>query len=179
MEAISENIIISEEYDIVDIHGNKLGYSKNNMEHLTENEYQIGASLWIVNPHGKLLIQRRAPTKRIGANLWSITGGKVKTGENSVDACLREAFEEIGLVLTRSDIVFLYRSLGKNMLFDDFITNYNSKFGRFTLKSSEVSEIKWVSFEEIIRMHSGGEFLYNDISDISIVKEYVNNLMNS
>lgn len=177
MNAISNNDIFREQYDIVDIHGNRLGYCKDSMEMLAKNEYHIGASLWIVNSFGKLLIQKRSPTKKEGPNLWSITGGKVKAGESSVDACLREAFEEVGLILTRSDIAFLYRSIGTNMIFDDFITNYRKDFGSFTLRSSEVSELKWVTLDEIIEMHSAGKFMYNDISDIYKVKDYIDMIL--
>ena len=171
---------MAEYWDVYDINGHKLGYKKNSEEEFLNGEYHIGASLWIANSKGNLLIQKRTALKKTGQSLWSITGGKVQSGENSATACIREAWEEIGLELSERDICFLYRSIGQNMLFDDYIIIVDFSIDKAMLQSTEVSELKWASMEEIIYLYVKKEFMYNDISDLLKVQEYLNShLVNS
>ena len=163
-----------EYWDVYDINGNKLGYAKRADEEFFMGEYRLGASLWIADSSGKLLIQKRAPSKKTGPNLWSITGGKVQSGESSTEACLREVREEIGLALSENSIQFLYRSIGSGMLFDDYIAIIDFPASQATLSSSEVSAIKWTTLDDIQYLYAEGEFLYNNISDLSKVNDYLN-----
>lgn len=165
---------MAEYWDVYDINGNKLGYKKCADEEFLDGEYHIGASLWIANSEGNLLIQKRTASKKTGQNLWSITGGKVQSGESSAAACIRETREEIGLSLSEHDISFLYRSVGRNMLFDDFIVIVDFSIDKAMLQPAEVSELKWASIDEIVYLYAKKEFMYNDISDLSKVQEYLN-----
>lgn len=166
---------MEESWDVCNINGEKLGYTKRAGEEFRSGEYHIGASLWIANPSGDLLIQKRSASKKTGPNLWSITGGKVQAGESSAAACLREAREEIGLALCERDICFLYRSIGPNMLFDDYITISDFSIEQAVLRLSEVSRLKWADIDEILHLYHKKEFLYNNISDLSKIKEYLDN----
>lgn len=160
-------------WDVYDINGMKLGYTKQSNENFHEGEYHIGASLWIANPQGGLLIQKRASSKKVCPNLWSITGGKVRAGESSITACLREVEEEIGLKLCEHDISFLYRSIGANMLFDDYIAIIDFQIDKAVLNLSEVSEIKWASLDEIRHLYSINKFMYNKSSDFVKVQTFL------
>lgn len=168
-----EIINLDEYWDVYDINGAKLGYTKRLDEKFHEGEYHIGASLWIANSQGSLLIQKRASSKKVCPNLWSITGGKVWAGESSITACLREVKEEIGLSLCERDISFLYRSVGTNMLFDDYIAIVDFQIDKAALNLSEVSEIKWASLDEIMYLYSCNKFMYNKSSDFLTVQTYL------
>lgn len=165
---------MAEYWDVYDINGHNLGYKKRSDEEFLNGEYHIGASLWIANSEGNLLIQKRSALKKTGQNLWSITGGKVQSGESSATACIRETREEIGLVLNEHDISFLYRSVGQNMLYDDYIIIVDVSIDKAILQPAEVSELKWASMDEIIYLYGKKEFMYNDISDLLKVQEYLN-----
>lgn len=164
---------LEEYWDVYNIDGAKLGYTKRSDEKFHEGEYYIGASLWIVNPQDGLLIQKRASSKKVCPNFWSITGGKVRAGESSITACLREVEEEIGLSLCEHDISFLYRSVGTNMLFDDYIAIGDFQIDKAALNLSEVSEIKWASLGEIMYLYSSNKFMYNNSSDFLTVQTYL------
>lgn len=168
-----EIIDLEEYWDVYDSDGVKLGYTKRSDEKFYEGEYHIGASLWIANPQGGLLIQKRASSKKVCPNFWSITGGKARAGESSITACLREVEEEIGLRLCEQDISFLYRSVGANMLFDDYIAIVDIQIDKAVLSLSEVSEIKWASLDEIIHLYSINKFMYNNSSDFLTVETYL------
>jgi isopentenyl-diphosphate delta-isomerase len=162
-----------ERWDVLDINGKKQGYTKCKGEVFLPGEYHKGASLWIANEKGELLIQKRAASKSIGSNLWSITGGRVQAGESSAMACLREVREEIGLVLSEETISFLYRSVGPNILFDDYVCIVDFPIENAILRPSEVSEVKWAVIDEIKALYDAKEFMYNDISDISKVSDFL------
>jgi len=54
----------------------------------------VAGLLWVGNDH--LLVQRRAATKRHGANMLEFPGGKVELGEHPHAALSRELIEELG-----------------------------------------------------------------------------------
>lgn len=162
-----------EYWDVCDINGTKLGYTKCANEQFYEGEYHFGASLWITNSNDQLLIQKRAISKNVCPNIWSITGGKVQAGESSVEACIREVWEEIGLELCEPDIHFLYRSIGSDILYDDFITISDFQIDKANLELSEVSEIKWTNLDEIEYLYITKKFMYNNIEDIIKVKYFL------
>lgn len=162
-----------EYWDVCDARGTRLGYTKRSDEAFRPGEYHVGASVWIVNSGGKLLIQRRAACKRTGADLWSITGGKVRAGESSREACVREVKEELGFALEEQQIRFLYRSTGSDMLFDDYIAVGDFPLEEARLEASEVSEVRWADLDEILTLWRNREFMYNNIADLDAVRDYL------
>ena len=107
---------------------------------------------------------------------WSVYlkyTGKVQAGESSTTACLREVREEIGLILCEHDISFLYRSIGADMLFDDYIVILDFQINEVILNLSEVSKIKWASLDEIMHLYIINKFMYNNILELSKVKDYL------
>jgi 8-oxo-dGTP pyrophosphatase MutT (NUDIX family) len=91
MSAGKENI------DIYDRYGRKTGKTKDRSLGLADDEYFLGAHAWIVNSKNEFLIQKRAAAKEIMPNMWCIHGGAVRVGETSIDTCVREIYEELGI----------------------------------------------------------------------------------
>ncbi len=164
-----------EYWDVCDRTGRKLGYTKRSDEEFLDGEYHLSASVWIADSRGRLLIQKRSVSKRNGASLWSITGGKVRAGECSIEACVREVKEELGFALDEQDIRFLYRSIGSDILFDDYIIIRDLPIEKAHLEVSEVSEIRWADLDEIRTLCHNGKFMYNNISDLVVVRNYLDN----
>jgi len=67
-------------YDVYDGQGNWTGKVKSRGDATNEGEYHLVAVLWLVNPQGELLIQKRAPDMRFQPNKWAFTGGAVLAG---------------------------------------------------------------------------------------------------
>lgn len=162
-----------EAWDVYDRNGDLTGRVKMRGNAFTEGEYHLGASLWIVNPDGALLIQKRAPQKRFGPGKWSITGGAVRAGETSVKGCLREVEEELGLKVRAEEIELLARSFGKHIIFDDYVAVRDFPLSALTLQTEEVSAAKWARISEIRSLYGAGEFLFDDMSEMDKLIAYM------
>lgn len=57
---------------------------------------------WISDPHHRVLITRRHQDKRYGG-YWELPGGKLKPSEDPQTALVREIYEELGIVVEKSE----------------------------------------------------------------------------
>lgn len=124
--------------------------------------------LWIINDEGEILLQRRCGDKKLYPNTWDVSvGGHVSTKENSVDALFRETKEELGVDLDLENVEYFgtvherlrYEDVDSNELVDVFIARQNIKKEDITLQKEEVSDVCWVSIEEIFRLMDSDQLL--------------------
>jgi 8-oxo-dGTP pyrophosphatase MutT (NUDIX family) len=162
-----------EKWDVYDAAGKPTGRVKTRADEFAPGEYHLGASLWLVNSRGEVLIQKRAKTKFIGPGKWSITGGAVRAGETSRAGCVREVAEEIGLEVRPEEIALLSRSFGKEIIFDDYILVLDVPLDGLTLQTEEVDEVRWAPMEEVFRLFEAGEFLMDSRADIEKVCAHI------
>ena len=160
-------------WDIYDSQGNLTRRVKPRMAVYEKGEYHLACSLWLINPDGKALIQKRSFSKEINPGMWNITGGAASAGESSKEACLREVAEEIGLKLYPQDITLLSRTFGNDCIFDDYITVYDFDISNAVLQPEEVAELKWVTLDEIKQLYDEGEFMFTDISELDKVADFI------
>ena len=107
-------------------------------------EYSQGSHVWIMNSKGELLIQKRSKEKRLYPNLWSITSGGTDFEELTLDTAYREVKEELGIELE------LMMSYKRNHDFVDvYLARKDIKLEEITMQKEEVTEVKWVSKEEL------------------------------
>lgn len=67
--------------------------------------------LFIETPEGKLVVQQRSKNKTRGPLKFdAAVGGHVSSGETYEDALIRETSEEIGLTITKNELVYLGRT---------------------------------------------------------------------
>jgi isopentenyl-diphosphate Delta-isomerase len=105
-------------------------------------------SIFIFNPEGNLLLQRRNPEKYHCGNLWSNTCcSHPRPGEQLQEAAHRRLREEMGfdcnLFYLRS---FHYIARFENGLIENELDHifYGTYDGEITINSKEVSEHKWI-----------------------------------
>lgn len=99
--------------------------------------------------------------------------------KTSIQGCVREAEEEIGIQVRADALVLLRRTFWRNNIFDDYALIYDFPIEKAVINPEEVSEIKWASADEIKRLFCQGHFMANDISDIENVTQYINVYLNS
>jgi isopentenyl-diphosphate delta-isomerase len=111
-------------------------------------------SVFIFNPQGELLIQRRALCKYHSAGLWAnTTCGHPRPGETNADAAKRRLWEELGIrcALMHVNEVCYTLKLENGLHENEYTHIFHGKFnGTFTPDPDEVMETKWVKITNLI-----------------------------
>lgn len=114
--------------------------------------------LWIYNSKGEILLQHRCKEKKLYPNKWDISvAGAVDSGENPLQAAVREAKEEIGLVIPNNFLKeeftfienYIFDGMKINELCHVFLLEYNGSLKSLKLQKEEVDEVKFFSKSEL------------------------------
>ena len=161
-----------EQWDVYDALGVRTGITKTRDDVWEQNEYHLGVSLWLVNKRAQVLIQKRAAAKRLFPNVWCNVCGSVMAGETSKAACVREAREEIGIIVDEFDLTFIGRTMNGNNLHDDYAIRNDFTINQFVIALDEVSEVRWASFDDISELFHHKLFLMKDLADLDNLKMF-------
>lgn len=142
--------------DIVDENNNLIG--KVVEKDIVHNEglWHREVAIWVINEEGRILLQKRAATKKLGANKWAICAGHVDTGEDVKTAAERELFEEIGLKCDDLEFLFISKvidtregSFKNNMFMYMYFLKTNTKLEDYIIQYEELSELKYIDIKEL------------------------------
>ena len=102
----------------------------------------------VISKEGKILISSR-PTGKDFQGFFEFPGGKVESGEYLVEALQREMFEELGIKLKSSKVLFLneYKVHQKKKMLSLNFFFCNSWLGK--IKNNEGQCLKWVSLSNL------------------------------
>lgn len=162
---------MTEQWDIVDKHGNRTGKTMIKGTTMKKDEYHLSVSVWIQNDDGKYLISQRAPVKQLAPNMWETVGGAAISGENSLSAALRETKEELGITLyPQNGRVFKFytypHSNGDGAAYIEvWLFRQNIDIDTVVLQKEETCAVKWASKEQIKRMIDQNIFIQFDYID--------------
>lgn len=159
-----------EEYiDIVDDNGNPTGERKlKSLSHKNGDRHKT-VHVWIMNPKGELLVQRRAPTKENHPNMWDIScAGHISAGELSLHAAVREIKEELNLAVEERELKYLFTINSPRVVLnggsyidhefqDVYLLMLKDDASKFRLQDEEVAETKWISWQELQKTIQGGD----------------------
>ena len=138
--------------EVVDDNNNFIGKQEDRRIVHKEGLYHREVSVWIMNLKGELLLQKRASTKKQHPNEWATTAGHIDIGENPLQAAVREIYEEIGLKLKENNLEFLFlekiNASNNNHFKYIYYTKTDKKISEFVIQEEELSELKYISFEE-------------------------------
>ena len=95
---------------------------------LSEDEFHLWITVWIKNPEtGRYLISQRSADKETDPLKWETVAGHSVSGENSLDAALREVSEEVGItlqpqkaVIRSTKVAFTYDAKRHNWITDAY-----------------------------------------------------------
>ena len=156
-----------EYWDIYDRDGNKLGYVKEKGMQLSPEEYQLAMEVWIIDNQGRILVQQRSNQCELLPNIWCMTTGRMKAGEDSRQGCLREIAEELGIVVNDKDVQFIDRLIYRNMIWDIYMVRKDVDISELQLQRDEVAQVKWITPDEFRGMIEREEtFVYPGIQTI-------------
>ncbi len=149
----------TEYIDVLDEKGAPAGIKKTRAEiHRDRLRHRV-VHVWLLNPDGELLIQRRSPIKSTYPDMWDISAaGHIDAGETPEEAVMREVKEELGIVLGEGDAQYLFTvDEGKTSLHGgginrEFQNVYLARVlgkEKVVLQEDEVAEIRWVPWREL------------------------------
>lgn len=127
----------------------------------------------------EVLLQQRASDKRTWPNRFDISAaGHIDLGEKPLDAAIRETVEEIGLNIGGDELKLFcvhrtYLKAENGAIENEFQWLYSLELtseADFTLQSTEVESLKWVSLAQFKAENMGeqyvphGELYYNTVA---------------
>lgn len=144
--------------DIYDENNNPIGEIKEKTQAHEDGNFHRTAHVWIINDKNELLLQKRSSTKKSHPNCWDISGaGHIRAGENVINGAIRELKEELGVETEEKDLQYIATIKStknpKNMEFQYvYLLKCNKKIEEYIFEDNEVSEVKYVHFEELEKM---------------------------
>lgn len=143
--------------DIVDEEGNFTGEVMDKDEAHDKNLLHNEVAVLIINDKGETLLQKRSANKRFDPNKWALCAGHVDHKEELMDAAIRETEEELGLKLSKDDLIpFLDKEITREKT-NSHITYFyyikcNLEQNQFVIQEDELSEVKWFLIDDVIKM---------------------------
>lgn len=150
-----------EKHELVNINGNKTGKILTHIEARDTNNIPKGyyipvVGVVIINDRDEILLQKRSRFKRANPSKWGICGGKVDLEETTLDAGVRETFEEIGILLNKDELKFLSIATNETIHFTVYYVRKNVKVSECKLQEEELEEVKYFRIEELQSLDNEG-----------------------
>ena len=162
---------MSELWDVYTIDRKRTGKTciRGEKSALSDDEFHLWVMVWIKNPAtGKYLISQRAAYKRTDPLKWETVAGHSILGETSLDAALREVYEEVGIELKAEDakvlatkITATFDGQRHNWIRDSFYFETTAEPDLNKATTNEVIQTKWLTFDEIKEMYERGDCCLN------------------
>ena len=163
-------------WDLLDENGNKTGKTIEREDVIPEGFYHLGSDVWIINSKNKILIQKRSPKKKRAPNVWAMTGGSVIKGETSLQTIERETLEELGVKLNMENIKLIKRFRAGAVWIDTYLIKQDINLDNIVMQEDEVSDVKWVTYEEIEELVNEEQFMKNRWEFVKdLIKKNINN----
>lgn len=115
----------------------------------------------IVNEEGKMLLEKRAPTKKQSPNKWALCAGHIESGDIPENAIVREMKEEIGVDISINDLEFI-KIAKRNVKFNDKLYNRafqytyfwrtDKKENEFIVQQEELTEVKFFEIGNVKKL---------------------------
>lgn len=121
-----------------------------------------GTNIYVLNPQGQVLCHQRSFDKERHPGVWvTHFGGHVTEGESFKINALKELEEETGIHIGALQLIPWRTSRKDNerFWFRDFLTVYDGPAEALQIQESEIEQVRWFSFEEIIDSFNGEAYI--------------------
>ena len=166
---------MSELWDAYTIDRKKNGKicARGEQENLLKDEFHLWVMVWIKNPKtGKYLVSQRSADKDTDPLKWETVAGHSIAGDTSLDAALREVFEEVGITLERekatvlaTKVALTYDGFRHNWIRDSYYFETTEEPDLQRATTNEVIQTRWLTVAEIRKMYDHGDCCLN-VKDI-------------
>ena len=162
---------MSELWDVYTIDRKKNGKicARGEQENLLKDEFHLWVMVWIKNPKtGKYLVSQRSADKDTDPLKWETVAGHSIAGDTSLDAALREVFEEVGITLERekatvlaTKVALTYDGFRHNWIRDSYYFETTEEPDLQRATTNEVIQTRWLTVAEIRKMYDHGDCCLN------------------
>ena len=138
--------------DILTPEGKSTGKTALKSEAHKNGWFHATVHIWLFTKDEKILLQKRALTKKVFPGLWDISvAGHIAAGESILSAAKREVFEEIGLILNANELIKIgtriHQVTHANGIQDNehhhvFIAELKVPVQKLIIQKEEVADIK-------------------------------------
>lgn len=143
--------------DVVDENNNLTGEVEDKEIIHKKGLWHREVAIWIMNNEGKILLQKRAKTKKQNPNKWGLTAGHIDAGESIEDGMHREILEELGVDIKDFSKIRVTIEEEKhsnsnsinNYFAYVFFAKVNYNIRDYTIQEEELSELKYITIEEL------------------------------
>ncbi len=124
---------------------------------IRQGEYSMSVHLYIYNQNGDFLLQKRSKNKKSLPGIWSVTCGAVSSGEDSLQAGIREAKEEVGIDLSPEMLRFVARIKRRRSFIDIYFVKADFTLDGCVLQKEEVEEVRLCRGKELLGIIGSSE----------------------
>lgn len=125
---------------------------------LSEGDFVEVIHLWVKDPQGRHLLQKRSANKALFPLAWdAAAAGAVGVDESPAQAAVREIHEELGIRAQEQEITLLF-TVEYERGFDDYFLLTIPEDTPLTLDEEEVAEAGWFETEEVLALMEDGLF---------------------
>lgn len=119
-----------------------------------DGDWHRTVHVWIHNSKGEVLIQKRSSKKETYPDLWDVScAGHVSAGDNSRNAAVREAQEELGLSLSPLELHKLctvrqsyhHEDIHDNEVVDVYVVLRDVAIANLVLQEEEVANVRYIN----------------------------------
>ena len=117
--------------------------------------------IWIINNNDKVLVQKRAATKKNNPNKYDMpSAGHVLAWEKIIDGAIRETREELGVETKIEDYKFICEYIADKVfeIAQVFLLKLDLETDEFKLQKEEVAEVKWLTYDEFKELFYSEDF---------------------
>ena len=138
-------------FDLYTVDGQRLGKTVEKAALYESGAYWMGVHMYLYDSKGRFLLQKRSEHKSVLPGIWDTHMGHVAAGETGREAALRELKEELGVEFEPESLVQITRVVWEELhsLLDLFFVRADLDESTLTLQAEEVTDVKWVSKEEM------------------------------
>ena len=155
---------MEEIFDVYTREGKYLGTKPKSFCH-SENPgvYHKPVWIWIINDNKEVLVQKRAACKKRSPNKWDMpSAGHVIAGETVIEGAIRETYEELGVKTVESDYKFMFEYIKDSSFELAQVYLMKKNINEFKLQETEVSEVKWLKYDEFKELLLSNDFAPHD-----------------
>lgn len=140
----------TQEYlNIVSAEGRVIGKATRDQCHSDASLIHSVVHCWIFNSDNQVLIQKRSKAKKVDPGVWDIScAGHIGYAELPVSTIIREAYEELGLLIKP---ILIHEYIKQKRFETEYIYLYsarlNSKNPKLELQISELEAVKWIDLD--------------------------------